>query len=90
MYCVHRGTMVVRSCIYFHSVCVCYHLDAVFSKNLANTGHRQLWSCSSLSSENTIDNNPPCFSSLHIWLREIFCIVFTALGFDASSGFCGV
>lgn len=42
MYCVCRGTMVVRSCIYFCSICTCYHLRVVFSKNLDNIGHRQL------------------------------------------------
>lgn len=42
MYCVCRRTIVVRSCIYFCSVCACYHLRVVFSKNLASTGHRQL------------------------------------------------
>lgn len=77
--------------ILFASVCACYHLHVVFSKNLAKAGHRQLCGPAIVSPLKIplIIILPP-FPSLRIWLKKIFCIVFTALGFDTSYGFSGI
>ena len=59
-------------------------------KNLASTGHRQLCGPATVSPLKIPLIIIPPFPSLHIWLREIFCIVFTAFGFDTSYGFAGI
>lgn len=57
-------------------------------KNLANTGHRLCGPATVFPLKIPLIITP--LPSLHICLREIFCIVFTALGFDTSYGFGGI